>query len=167
VILGLDDTIERRRGAQIKAKGIYRDPVRSSHGHFVKASGLRWLSLIAAHPVFLGGSHLGSASPDCIGTFRTVLPEQSGAAQKLTEWACRWFFKLAVAAPTAAVVIGIVVLPVIQLLFRLRQLKNPVAAIMRFRMDAALYERSKMAPGAMGRPRRKGNACRLWKSCRR
>src|SRR5918995_7390367 len=39
VILGLDDTIERRRGKRITAKGIYRDPVRSSHGHFVKASG--------------------------------------------------------------------------------------------------------------------------------
>jgi hypothetical protein len=25
-IMGLDDTIERRRGAKIKAKGIYRDP---------------------------------------------------------------------------------------------------------------------------------------------
>lgn len=44
--MGLDDTIERRRGEKIKAKGIYRDPVRSSHGHFVKASGLRWLSLM-------------------------------------------------------------------------------------------------------------------------
>lgn len=29
VVMGLDDTIERRRGAKIKAKGIYRDPVRS------------------------------------------------------------------------------------------------------------------------------------------
>src|SRR3954466_12644785 len=45
VIVGLDDTIERRRGAKIAAKGIYRDPVRSSKGHFVKASGLRWVSL--------------------------------------------------------------------------------------------------------------------------
>ncbi|WP_404294769.1 transposase (plasmid) [Microvirga sp. RSM25] len=42
VILGLDDTIERRRGKRIAAKGIYRDPVRSSDAHFVKASGLRW-----------------------------------------------------------------------------------------------------------------------------
>ena len=41
VLVGLDDTIERRRGAKIAAKGIYRDPVRSSKGHFVKASGLR------------------------------------------------------------------------------------------------------------------------------
>jgi hypothetical protein len=46
VAIGLDDTIERRWGARIKARGIYRDPVRSSHGHFVKASGLRWLSLM-------------------------------------------------------------------------------------------------------------------------
>ena len=48
VVLGIDDTIERRRGKRIAAKGIYRDLVRSSHGHFVKASGLRWLSLMRA-----------------------------------------------------------------------------------------------------------------------
>ena len=41
VVIGLDDTIERRWGMKIKARGIYRDPVRSSHGHFVKTSGLR------------------------------------------------------------------------------------------------------------------------------
>ena len=41
VVLGIDDTIEHRCGKRIAAKGIYRDPVRSSHGHFVKASGLR------------------------------------------------------------------------------------------------------------------------------
>lgn len=37
--VGLDETIERRWGAQIKSRGIYRDPVRSSKSHFVKASG--------------------------------------------------------------------------------------------------------------------------------
>jgi hypothetical protein len=36
VVLGLDDTIERRRGKRISAKGIYRDPVRSSKAFFVK-----------------------------------------------------------------------------------------------------------------------------------
>src|SRR6202046_5538581 len=44
VVIGFDDTIERRWGAKISARGIYRDPVRSSKGHFVKASGLHWLS---------------------------------------------------------------------------------------------------------------------------
>src|SRR3954454_3269544 len=43
VVIGMDETIERRRGAKIAAKGIYRDPVRSSKSHFVKTSGLRWI----------------------------------------------------------------------------------------------------------------------------
>ena len=51
VVIGVDDTLERRWGKRIKARGIYRDPVRSSHGHFVKASGLRWVS-----PTCGGGS---------------------------------------------------------------------------------------------------------------
>jgi len=51
VVICLDDTIERRWGPQIKARGIYRDPVRSNHGHFVKASGLRWLSFMVLTPV--------------------------------------------------------------------------------------------------------------------
>jgi hypothetical protein len=38
VVLGIDETIERRRGAKIGAAGIYRDPVRSSHSHFVKVN---------------------------------------------------------------------------------------------------------------------------------
>jgi len=51
VVVGIDDTIERRWGAKIKARGIYRDPVRSSHGHFVKASGLRWLCVMLLAPI--------------------------------------------------------------------------------------------------------------------
>ena len=51
VVMGLDDTIERRWGEQIAARGIYRDPVRSSQGHFVKTSGLRWLNLMRLAPV--------------------------------------------------------------------------------------------------------------------
>jgi hypothetical protein len=51
VVIGIDDTIERRWGAKISARGIYRDPVRSSHGHFVKTSGLRWLCVMLLAPV--------------------------------------------------------------------------------------------------------------------
>src|SRR3712207_5237334 len=46
VVMAIDETIERRWGTRIRGRGIYRDPVRSSHGHFVKASGLRWISLM-------------------------------------------------------------------------------------------------------------------------
>jgi hypothetical protein len=50
LVFGIDETIERRRGTRIRPKGIYRDPVRSSHSHFVKASGLRWLSVMLLAP---------------------------------------------------------------------------------------------------------------------
>ena len=55
VIVGVDDTLERRWGKRIKARGIYRDPVRSSHGHVVKASGLCWVSLFLLAPVSWAG----------------------------------------------------------------------------------------------------------------
>jgi DDE superfamily endonuclease len=46
LVFGIDDWIERRWGPQIKARAIYRDPVRSSRGFFVKTSGLRWVTLM-------------------------------------------------------------------------------------------------------------------------
>ena len=52
VVIGIDETLERRRGAKINAKGRDRDPVRSSRSHRVKASGLRWLGamVVAERP---------------------------------------------------------------------------------------------------------------------
>lgn len=97
VVIGMDDTIERRWGRRIAARGIYRDPVRSSHGHFVKASGLRWLSFMVLTSVSWAG---------CIKALPvlTLLAPSERANQKrgrrhklLTDWArqgalqlCRW-----------------------------------------------------------------------------
>lgn len=46
LVFGIDETIERRWGPRIAARGIYRDAVRSSASHFVKTSGLRWISMM-------------------------------------------------------------------------------------------------------------------------
>ena len=51
LVFGIDETIERRWGRKITARGIYRDPVRSSQSHFVKASGLRWVVLMLLVPL--------------------------------------------------------------------------------------------------------------------
>src|SRR6185312_3578514 len=45
LVIGVDDSVERRRGAKIRDKGIWRDAVRSSRSVFAKTAGLRWLSL--------------------------------------------------------------------------------------------------------------------------
>src|SRR4051794_4051809 len=46
LVFGVDETLERRRGKRIVAKGRYRDAVRSSKEYFGKASGLRWACLL-------------------------------------------------------------------------------------------------------------------------
>ena len=45
-MFGIDETLERRQGSQISAWGVYRDAVRSNRSYTVKASGLRWVSLM-------------------------------------------------------------------------------------------------------------------------
>jgi hypothetical protein len=51
VILGLDDTIERRRGRRLTARAIYYDAAHSSKACFQKTSGLRWMNLALLVPV--------------------------------------------------------------------------------------------------------------------
>src|SRR5215211_5757507 len=46
LLVGIDDTLERRWGKKISARGVYRDPVRSTHENFVKSSALRWVCVM-------------------------------------------------------------------------------------------------------------------------
>ena len=46
LVVGIDETLERRWGKKISAKGVYRDPVCSTHENFVKSSGLRWVCVM-------------------------------------------------------------------------------------------------------------------------
>ena len=157
IIMGLDDTIERRRGAKIKAKGIYRDPVRSSHGHFVKASGLRWLSLMLLAPIPWAGRIWALPFLTVLAPSERYYQGKQRKHKKLTEWAYQLILQVRRWLPKRQlVVVADSGFAVIELLFQLCQLKNPVAMIVRFRMDAALYEPAKNAPGQMGRPRKKG-----------
>jgi len=47
VVIGIDDTIERRWGRKIAAGSVYRDPVPSSHGPLRQDEPLRWLAAMA------------------------------------------------------------------------------------------------------------------------
>jgi hypothetical protein len=51
LVLAGDDTVERRNGRRIKAKGCYRDPVRSSKKHPIRCFGLKWVTLTVLVPV--------------------------------------------------------------------------------------------------------------------
>ena len=157
IIMGLDDTIERRRGAKIKAKGIYRDPVRSSHSHFVKASGLRWLSLMLLTPIPWAKRVWALPFLTVLAPSERYYTGKARKHKKLTEWAHQMVLQVRHWLPKRLlVVVADSSFAVIDLLWQLRQLKNPICMITRFRLDAALYKPNKPAPGKMGRPRKKG-----------
>lgn len=42
IIIAMDETLERRKGAKIKAKGCYRDACRSTHSLVIKCFGIKW-----------------------------------------------------------------------------------------------------------------------------
>ena len=51
IVLGADDTVERRSGRKITAKGCYRDAVRSTKKHVMHCFGLKWVSMMLLVPV--------------------------------------------------------------------------------------------------------------------
>ena len=162
IVIGLDDTIERRWGPKISARGIYRDPVRSSHGHFVKTSGLRWLSAMAMVPVPWARRRWGLP-------FLTILaPSERWALvhghrhKKLTDWARqavlqtrRWLGKrkIVVVADSSFAALDLIA-----------ALRRYVCIVTRLRLDANLFEPPPpRACGRRGRPAKKGR--RLQKLC--
>jgi hypothetical protein len=87
LIIGLDQTLERRRGKKIAAKGIYRDPVRSSHGHFVKASGLRWVCLMLLVPVPWASRVWALPFLSVLAPSERYAQERAKPHKKITDWA--------------------------------------------------------------------------------
>jgi hypothetical protein len=155
VVIGFDDHLERRRGKKIKAKGIYRDAVRSSDSFFVKASGLRWMS-------FMLLAQVPFARKVWALPFLTVLcpseryhKKRGIRHRKLTDRArqailrvWRWF------PEKKLIFVGDSSYAAIDLLSAVRE---KVTVVTKLRMDAALYEAApKLAKRAIGRPRKKG-----------
>ena len=157
VVIGLDDTIERRWGSRIRARGIYRDPVRSSHGHFVKASGLRWLSFMVLTPV--PWTRLIKALP----VLTLLAPSERSNLKRgcrhklLTDWARQGALQLSRWLPGRRIIfIG-------DSSFAVHELAHAIARratlISRLRLDASLFAPpAERTSRTMGRPAQKGPA---------
>ena len=155
IVIGYDETIERRWGRRIKARGIYRDAVRSSRSHFVKTSGLRWLS-------FMLLSEVRFAKRVWALPFLTVLcpserydRERGIRHRKLTDRARQAIEMIARWLPERELIfVGDSSFAALDLLNAVRR---KVTMITRLRLDAALYEPAPpKKPGQKGRPRKKG-----------
>lgn len=158
IVVGIDETIERRRGAKIAAKGISRDPVRSSKEFFVKCSGLRWISMMLLAPV------PWACRVWALPFFTVLAPSQRYNQQhrrrhkKLTDWGRQMIRQLRRWVPQRhLVVVADSTYAVLELLACATGMLQPVAMITRLRLDAALYDPAPIRqPGTNGRPRKKG-----------
>ena len=157
LVFGIDETLERRRGEKIAAKGIYRDPVRSSRAQVVKASGLRWLCamVLAEMPwarrvwalPFLTALCPSARYHQQQGQRHKSLPQWAGQLIRLLH---RWL------PGRQLVVVADSTYAVIELLKQVSETPE-VSLITRLRLDAALYDPAPArAPGQHGRPRKKG-----------
>lgn len=155
VVIGIDDTIERRWGPKIKARGIYRDPVRSSRGHFVKASGLRWLSVQLLAPVKWAGRVWALPFLTMLCPSKRYRKEHGLRHKKLTDWARQALLQVARWLPGRQVVaVSDQSFSAIELL---AAVSPHVTMVTRLRLDAALYDPApERRPGQVGRPRKKG-----------
>jgi hypothetical protein len=158
LVLGVDETLERRRGKKVGAKGIYRDPVRSTHHHFVKASALRWICLTLLAPVPWASRVWALPFLSALAYSERFAREHGKRHKKLTEWTWqllvlvrRWYPHREIVAVADRAYASL------KLLERCRSLSNPITFITRLRLDAALYEPAPpRRPHQMGRPRLKG-----------
>jgi hypothetical protein len=156
IIMAVDDTIERRRGRCIRAKGIYRDPVRSSDAHFVKTSGLRWMSLMLLAPIPWTRRIWALPVLTALAPSERFCRERARRHKTLLDWgrqmalqARRWLRGRDLILVTDS---GFSALLFLDAMRRAR-----ITAITRLRLDAALYEPAPLRlPGTVGRPRRKG-----------
>jgi len=157
LVFGIDETLERRWGKKINAKGIYRDAVRSSHSHFVKCSGLRWISLMWLAPIPWAKRVWALPVLTALAPSERYCREQGIRHKKLTDWARQLIALLRRWLPERDIVVVASSYSALDLLHACQALREPITMITRLRLDAALY---KPAPprkaGQIGRPRRKG-----------
>lgn len=157
LVIGLDDTIERRRGEKIKAKGIYRDPVHSSHSHLVKASGLRWLCAMLLVSIPWAGCVWGLPFLTVLCPSERYYTERGRAPNRLTDRAWQMIQLIARCLPDRTLVlVADSSFAVLDLLYLVSSLPH-LSLITRLRLDAQLYDPApERKPGQTGRPRLKG-----------
>ena len=163
VVIGVDDTIERRWGIRIKARGLYRDPVRSSRGHFVRASGLRWLSLMVTVPIPWANRRWALPFLTVLAPSQRWSDEHNRRHKTVVDWARQGILQTKRWLPDRhLIVVADASFAAIELIAALRR---HVCLVTRLRIDASLFEPAPLRrAGQLGRPRVKGQRLPAFKA---
>ncbi len=155
LVFGIDETIERRRGDKIKAKGIYHDAVRSSHSHFVKCSGLRWMSMMMLCKIRWTNRIWALPFLTALAPSERYCEQHARHHKTITGWARQMILQLRRWLPGKSLVV--VADRSYAALELLAAAGSRVSFITRLRLDASLYELAPARkPGKTGRSLLKG-----------
>jgi len=154
VVIGLDDTIERRWGPKISARGIYRDPVRSSKGHFVKASGLRWLSVMLLVRVPWADRIMALPFLTLLAPSKRFYTGKSRAPKTLLDWARQAALQIRRWLPDRYIVL--VADSAFAAIEFLAAVRSHLCVVTRLRLDANLFAFPPQKRKGRGRPPIKG-----------
>jgi hypothetical protein len=139
LILGIDETRQRRRGDKIIQKGIYRDAARSSKSFFVKSSGLRGISLMLLAPIPWAGRTGALPFLTVLAPSERYAKERRKRHKKLTDWARQSLKQVRRWLPERAmIVVADSGSAVLNFLDACSTLQSPVTVITRLGLDAAL-----------------------------
>ena len=158
LVVGIDETLERRWGKKIAAKGVYRDPVRSTHQNFVKSSGLRWVCVMLLVEIPWASRVWALPFLSALAPSERYAAQRGRRHKKITEWAWQLLLVLRRWYPQREIIaVADRAYASLKLLDRCRRLRKPITFITRLRLDSALYEPAPPRhPGQIGRPRLKG-----------
>jgi len=158
VVIGFDDTIERRWGPKISARGIYRDPVRSSKGHFVKASGLRWLSAMLLVHVPWADRIMALPFLTLLAPSKRFYAGKLRAPKTLVDWARQAALQIRRWLPDRYIVL--VADSAFAAIEFLAAVRGHVCVVTRLRLDANLFAFPQAKRKGRGRPAIKGKRLR-------
>jgi hypothetical protein len=158
IILGIDETLERRWGKKISARGIYRDPVRSTHENFVKSSALRWVCVMLLVEIPWASRVWALPFLSALAPSERYAAAQGKEHKKITEWAWQLLLVVRRCNPQREIVaIADRAYASLKVLESCRKLSDPITFVSRLRLNAALYEPAPpRRPHQIGRPRIKG-----------
>lgn len=158
LLFGIDETLERRHGRKIAARGIYRDAARSSREYLTRAGGLRWVCLMLLCPIPWIGRVWALPFLTVLAPSERYHQRRGRRHKKLTDWARQMLLQLRRWLPDRPlVVVGDSSYAVIDLLARCQALSVPITFVTRLRLDARLYDPAPpRKPGTNGRPPVKG-----------
>ena len=141
LVVGIDETLERRWGKKISARGVYRDPVLSTHEHFVKSSGLRWVCVMLLVEIPWASRVWALPFLSALAPSERYAAKRGRRHKKITEWAWQLLLVLRRWYPQREIVaVADRAYASLKLLERCRKLSDPITFITRLRLDAALYE---------------------------